>query len=513
MNPFKKIFAYYFLIIALFPIILPLNAQSLTKGPYLANPSDSSITIRWESDSKINFLVEYGEDKLFGRSEAAEFVAQKKSGYLYEANISSLKSGRKYFYEVTSKSISTKVNSFKIGIDASKPLSFVVLGDSRSKPHIFKLIADQINKIDPLVIIANGDLVAKGGSYDNWQTQFFDPAKDMMNHIPFITAVGDHESDEVDGDNANLFTHFLFPHKDSLKLWYSYDIGDAHFTFLDWRHPYNKEMIEWFKNDISNNNKTWKFVVMHRPSYNLGGHRVAWGQNVWPELFRENKIDIVFAGHSHLYERFYPLKPLSQPDSWAVTYITTGGAGASLYEVIQHSSLAYTKSINHFLKVEIENNRIELKALGVDGKVLDSVSWSKNNGIIDSKYLGTVFPQEELDIINIFNGPISKRMEKLPMVEVPYDPVLRFESTKINEDIEFTIRLADESKGSYEMKPVSGILKAGSKLDVSLIIFGRSTLTVTKWGDVTPVLRLIAEYKTKTFEGKVIGKMLEYIAW
>ncbi|MCK5457269.1 MAG: metallophosphoesterase family protein, partial [Melioribacteraceae bacterium] len=293
MNPFKKIFAYYFLIIALFPIILPLNAQSLTKGPYLANPSDSSITIRWESDSKINFLVEYGEDKLFGRSEAAEFVAQKKSGYLYEANISSLKSGRKYFYKVTSKSITTKVDFFKIGINASKPLSFVVLGDSRSKPHIFKLIADQINKIDPLVIIANVDLVAKGGSYDNWQTQFFDPAKDMMNHIPFITAVGDHESDEVDGDNANLFTHFLYPHKDSLKLWFSYDFGDAHFTFLDWRHPNNKEMIEWFKNDINNNSKTWKFVVMHRPSYNLGGHRVAWGKNVWPELFRENKIDIV----------------------------------------------------------------------------------------------------------------------------------------------------------------------------------------------------------------------------
>ncbi|MCK5456099.1 MAG: hypothetical protein KAI45_03165, partial [Melioribacteraceae bacterium] len=233
----------------------------------------------------------------------------------------------------------------------------------------------------------------------------------------------------------------------------------------------------------------------------------------WPELFRENKIDIVFAGHSHLYERFYPLKPLSQPDSWAVTYITTGGAGASLYEAIQHSSLAYTKSINHFLKVEIDNNRIELKALGIDGKVLDSVSWSKNNGIIDSKYLGTVFPQEELDIINIFNGPISKRMEKLPMVEVPYDPVLRFESTKINEDIEFTIRLAEESIGNYEMSPVSGILITGAELDVPLNIFGKSTLTVTKWGDVTPVLRLIAEYKTKTFEGKVIGKMLEYIAW
>ena len=98
MNSIKKSVAYIFIVIVLFPIILPLNAQSLIKGPYLANPSDSSITVRWESDSKTNFLVEYGEDKLFRRSEAAEFVAQKKSGYLFEAKISSLRSGRKYFY-------------------------------------------------------------------------------------------------------------------------------------------------------------------------------------------------------------------------------------------------------------------------------------------------------------------------------------------------------------------------------------------------------------------------------
>jgi hypothetical protein len=513
VNSFKISVVFNFLVIALLPVLLPLTAQNLTKGPYLAIPNDSSITIRWESDSKTKFLVKYGEDNSFERSEAAKFIFEKKSGYLYEVNISGLMGARKYYYKVTSENISSNISSFKIGVNENKPLSFVVLGDSRSKPHIFKSIADQINKIDPAVIIANGDLVAKGGSYDNWQTQFFDPAEEMINHIPFITAVGDHESDEVDGDNANLFTHFLFPYKDSLKLWFSYDIGDAHFTFLDWRHPYNKEMVEWFKKDISTSDKTWNFVVMHRPSYNLGGHRSAWGRNIWPVLFREYKIDIVFAGHSHLYERFYPLRPLSQPNSWAVTYITTGGAGASLYEAIQHSSLAYTKSVNHFLKVEIEKNRIELKAIGIDGENFDLVSWSKNGGIVNSEYLATAKPQEELDIINVFNGPISERMERLPMVEVPYEPKLKLNSTKINEDIEFTIKLADESEGNYEMAPVSGLLKAASELDVQLKIFGKSTLTVTKWGDVTPMLRLIAEYKTNSLEGKVIGKILEYIAW
>lgn len=513
MNLIKKNILSFCLSIIISPLLLSLNAQNLIKGPYLAEPSDSSITVRWESDLKTNFAVEYGNDKALGKTKKAEFLSKRASGYLYEANLTGLITGKKYFYQVTSDKINSEIHTFKNGVGRNEPFCFVVLGDSRSKPNIFKAITDQIIKIDPAVIIANGDLVAKGGNYDNWQSQFFDPAKEMINHIPFITAVGDHESDEVDGDNADLFTHFLFPNKDSLKLWFSYDIGNAHFTFLDWRYPYSNEMIEWFKKDINSSDKTWKFVVMHRPVYNLGGHRTAWGKNVWPELFTEYKIDIVFAGHSHLYERFYPLRPLSQPDAWAVTYITTGGAGASLYEAVQNRSLAFSESINHFLKVEINKNKIELKALSVNGEVLDSVSWSKENRAIDSKYLAMVRPQEELDIINVFNGPISERMERLPMVEVPYEPVLKLDATKIIENIEFTIRLAEESEGKYEMQPISGVIKAGAELDVQLKIFGKSTLTVTKWGDLTPVLRLIAEYKTNSFHGKVIGKMLEYIAW
>ena len=137
----------------------------------------------------------------------------------------------------------------------------MVLGDSRSKPHVFSAIARQVNKIDPALIVANGDLIAKGGNFDHWQTQFFDAAKDMIGHIPFVTAVGDHESDDVDGDEAILFTHYLFPEKDHLKLWYSYDVGDAYFIFLDWRYPFSEEMIQWFKEDVKKSDKLWKFVM------------------------------------------------------------------------------------------------------------------------------------------------------------------------------------------------------------------------------------------------------------
>lgn len=491
-----------------------IGAQTLTKAPYLADPTDHSITVRWESDTQADFFLIYGNKKgVLKKSVPAELIGTKKNAYLYQTELSNLKTGKTYYYRVKSDHFVSGINSFNAGVKRKQAFSFVVLGDSRSKPEIFNAIAEQIKKMDPELIIGNGDLVAKGGNTTHWQKQFFDPSKDLFGHIPFLTSVGDHESDEVDGDEAVLFTHYLFPRKDHLKLWYSYDMGDAHFIFLDWRYPLNEEMIKWFKEDVKKSDKLWKFVVMHRPVYNLGGHHTAWGKEVWPELFRENKIDIVFAGHSHLYERFYPLRPASDPDSWPVTYITTGGAGASLYEAIKNNSMAYTQSVNHFLKVNIDKKRISIKAFEPDGNILDSISWKKENGSLSSDYLKLVKPQEEMDIVNIFNGPISQRMSRLPMVEVPYQPVLKLDSGKIKEDIVFTIHLAEVSRGNYEMKPVNGTLKPGESQEIILKIFGRTTLTVSKWGTLNPELRLITEYKTKTYKGKIKGKKLEYIAW
>ncbi len=504
----KLIFLFYLL----YYTASLLNAQTLIKYPYLAEPTAHSVVIRWESDVKEDFELVYGITSL-KRSIPAVLIGSGKDGYFYQAKADQLNTGKTYSYQVRSPNFASEIFSFKGGVKRNRPFSFVVLGDSRSKPKIFNAIIEQIKKMKPDLIIGNGDLVAKGGNTAHWQKQFFDPAKDLLGRIPFLTSVGDHESDEVDGDEAKLFTRYLFPRKDHLKLWYSYDLGDAHFIFLDWRYPDSEEMINWFQEDVKNSDKQWKFVVMHRPVYNLGGHHLAWGNEVWPVLFRENKIDIVFAGHSHLYERFYPMSPAVEPGLWPVTYITTGGAGASLYESITNKAMAYTRSVNHFLKINIDKNKLVLKAFDVEGNVLDSVSWSKKKGKIDKGYLKSLKPQEEMDIINIFNGPISKRMERLPMVEIPYQPVLKLKSGNIKEDIVYTIRLALVSKGNYEMEPVKGILKAGEEQKVKLNIFGRTTLSVSKWGMLNPELRLITEYKTKTYQGKVIGKKLEYIAW
>jgi len=491
---------------------LRADGQQISNGPYLSEPAGNSMSIRWESQVNADFTIEYGRSESYSKSRVATLIGQKSNSFLYEVVLDKLKPGKRYFYRLMSDKETLTEGSFKMA-GSKSPITYAILGDSRSKPKIFSALTKLINETDPAAIIANGDLVAKGGSAEHWHSQFFAPSATMINHIPFLSAVGDHESDDVDGDSAKLFSYYLYPHKNNMKLWFSYDIGDAHFIFLDWRYPDSKEMIDWFKRDVSSTDKKWKFVVLHRSPYNLGGHHVSWGKNIWPDLFQDNRVDVVFSGHSHLYERYYPLRPKEPGKSWAVTYITTGGAGASLAESNRHPSLAYSESVNHFLKMTIDKNCIKIRAIRADGVVIDSVTWKKDKGAICEKYLAKAISKEEMDVVNIFNSPLSQRIGGLPMVHVPYQPQLTLDGTVVKDEVEYVIRLADESKGKYLMEPVKGVLKPGTKQNVVLNIYSQTTMTVSKWGSLTPVLRLVAEYRTKSFSGMITGSRLEYIAY
>ena len=249
---------------------------------------------------------------------------------------------------------------------------------------------------------------------------------------------------------------------------------------------------------------------MHRPCYNLGGHFSKWGKEIWPSLFAEYEIDIVFAGHSHLYERFFPM---ADSDSRPVTYITSGGAGASLYEAGKHPILAFTKSINHYVYVSLDNDRLKLKTFLPDGSILDEIEWSKNEKGINKEYLELVKSQEEFNLVRIFANSISQSLDRLPMVRIPAEPQIKLESFMINEDIDFEIILAEESKESYIMDKVSAKLLKDDNMVIPLKIYAKETMTVSKWGSLNPTLRLIVNYKSNSFEGKIIGKALSYRAY
>jgi len=499
-----KHFRFLFLFIFLFTVYG--YAQKITKGPYLVEPGDTVILVRWETDQPMECSIKFGQKDVLDHEVKAELRGEKYGGYLYQAMLVELEQGSDYFYQVFSGESLSGTKKFRTFDSNTDRLRFVAMGDSRSNPDIFTKIIENMQLTNPDFIISMGDLVEDGGTYAEWGDFYFSVADVTIDHVPLVSTLGDHEGD---GDEGELFRHFLRTDQPTDKQWFSFNYGNAHFISLDYRHPDNEEMIRWFKEDIESADAKWNFVYMHRPCYNLGGHRSAWGRDKWPELFRQYRVDIVFAGHSHQYERFYPVRPVNQPDSHPVTYITTGGAGAGLYDVTQNPYLARAESVNHYVDFEISGDTLRAKAIRNDNTLLDEFTMIKSGDNYDATYLALARPQEDLDILTMFMRAASLSIESLPLDDYPSRAFVDLKST-IADDIVFKIKLSETSQPFYQMETVSDSLKGYEKKHIPLSIFSKTDITISRWGNIKPKLILTVTYKYQTREYTIQGGAIEY---
>ncbi|RLD86871.1 MAG: hypothetical protein DRJ09_11235 [Bacteroidetes bacterium] len=488
----------------LFFSINQLSAQHILSDPYLVEPGESSMLIRWEMSGKGDYKIEYGKSKTNIREADLIFRESKHEGFLYEVNLAHLKPGTIYYYRLLNQN-EDNWNSFKTFTRNQDKFTFVAMGDSRSNPDIFKKILDGTVSENPDLIISMGDLVESGGLYDEWHDYYFSVAKDVICTIPLVSTLGDHEAD---GDDGELFRYFLRKDEPTDKQWFSFDYGNTHFISLDFRHPNNQEMIDWFINDISSSEKEWNIVYMHRGTYNFGGHRSAWGRDIWPKLFSKYKVDIVFAGHSHIYERFLPVR---EPNiSNAVSYVTTGGAGAELYEAsLNKSVMAVSESVNHFITVKIDKNRLYYKAIRMDGTVLDSFDIVKTKKGYNNDYENKIIPQHILNTLTGFNSAISQSLSEIPLYSVPAKYSLELQSF-LTRSLPFTIQLEPVATKCYVMKPYSDTLRGDNIEKVVLNITRKKRITISSWGTIEPGLRLMMIYKQGDMQDTIIGGALDY---
>jgi predicted phosphodiesterase len=499
---------YYLLFLAVIfwqPIVV--NAQVLIKGPYLLEPGKTEMFIRWESEVKKEYFVEYGENEYLDRKESAVLRGEKAGLFLYEVVLKGLQSGATYNYRVADANKKYKIAKFRTYNSEQENCHFVAMGDSRSNPDIFLNIINNVREDEPDLIISMGDLVASGGRFLEWNKYYFDVAKTIIDHIPLVSTLGDHEGGPDDGE---LFSYFLRKKKSYKKTWFSFDYGNVHFVSLDYRYPESKEMADWFVKDMSSSKAHWKFVFFHRPVYNLGGHRSTWGWDIWPDLFRSQHVDIVFAGHSHVYERFYPMKSGKDNTGWPVTYITTGGAGAGLYDVMKSSILAVAESVNHYVDIRINKDTLNLKAIRNDGSLLDELRIVKNGKKHNSDYDEMAKSQEVVNQITSFIKAASFSLNYLPLREYTATHFLNLKSF-VNEDIPLRIELTEKSAHSYNMESYSGVLKNGTKLKIPIDIYSKAdSISLSSWGRINPELRLKLTYKYNGKTETIIGGRAEY---
>ncbi|MCL2370470.1 MAG: metallophosphoesterase family protein [Firmicutes bacterium] len=169
-----------------------------------------------------------------------------------------------------------------------------------------------------------GDIVQEGHDSHQWEGFFNRPQNIMMNSV-IAPAAGNHDF------HRNAFqAHFNldFPeenrntrHGIERGIFYSFTVGNAHFTVLNTNDIFptgqgrvdgiTQAQIDWFEQDISSNDATWRIVMTHKPFYSTGDKaRVdqcsrANSERIVP-LMLEHGIDIVVQGHDHVFMRTKP---------------------------------------------------------------------------------------------------------------------------------------------------------------------------------------------------------------
>jgi hypothetical protein len=265
-----------------------------------------------------------------------------------------------------------------------------------------KATAKNIQSKDPELVIAGGDASYKK-SAECW-FEIIQPFKSKLK-----IAMGDHEYSDTSGGEIGVINQYLKP-LNLAKTYYSYDLNNAHFVFID---PYidyepSSAQYQFVENDLktaaTNPNIDWRFVVESVPMYTSPSKHPADSviRDIYHPLFDKYNVDIVFTSDNHNYQRTFPLKYNNDDSSTpivtnqkqvshyndnnnneGVIYLVTGTAGRSHYEFEGQDPYVVKQDSNNFgfVNIDINGKKLEVNFypnVGADEPKYHSVNYQKN---------------------------------------------------------------------------------------------------------------------------------------
>jgi hypothetical protein len=316
----------------------------IIRGPYLQMVSGNGITIKWTTSFANSSRVKYGSNE----NTLGSTVIDRKNTTEHEIRISGLKPDTKYFYAIGSRSSVLKGsyrNYFTTAppADTKRKIRIGVFGDPGTGTALQKSSRDNYLKLkagynNAEMVIMLGDNAYNAGTETEHTLNFFNIYNNNIfdNHVIFPVP-GNHEYANDQGraadHNIPYYKIFTVPaHAESGGLasgtphYYSYNYGNIHFVMLDsygidaGSHLYDDTtsgpQAVWLKADLAANagKHKWTIVCLHHPPYTNGSHisdaendLIGIRRKITPILERFG-VDVVLAGHSHVYERSYLIR-------------------------------------------------------------------------------------------------------------------------------------------------------------------------------------------------------------
>jgi predicted phosphodiesterase len=248
--------------------------------------------------------------------------------------------------------------------NAQDSVKFLVIGDSGTGGSAQYQLAEQMvlayARFRFEFAIMLGDNLYGSEDPSDYVGKFEKPYKKLLDAgVKFYAALGNHDEPAQ---------RFYKPFNMDGKRYYTFEKGDAAFFVLDSTYM-PPPQVEWLQKELEGNNKKWKIAYFHHPIYSSGarhGSEVDLRTLIEP-LFLKNGVDVVFAGHEHLYERLKPQQ--------GIYYFVQGGAAKLRRGNLRDNSPMTAKGFdtdNSFTLVEIEGDRMFFETISRRGAIVDS---------------------------------------------------------------------------------------------------------------------------------------------
>ncbi len=240
---------------------------------------------------------------------------------------------------------------------------FAVIGDmgTGATPQ-YELAAKMIEyrqKFPFEFVLMLGDDLYGGHNQIDFQNKFERPYKALLDAgVKFYAVLGNH-----DKPNERLYKPFNM----NGQQYYTYKKGNVRFFAMD-SNSMTPQQVAWLEKELQNSGSDWKICYFHHPLYSSGGFHGSSTElrHVLEPLFVKYGVQVVFAGHDHVYERVKPQK--------GIYYFTEGASGSLRKGNLRKTDMtaAGYDQDRSFMLVEIAGDELYFQTISRTGQTVDS---------------------------------------------------------------------------------------------------------------------------------------------
>lgn len=324
--------------------------EEFSRQPYVQLATDTSINVVWRTQAEMKPRVIFGQsvddlssevpaNQILTRlhpsldKEAPIFKDAPVDTRQFEASVTGLKPATTYYYAIydgdTRLTPADASYRFKTNpVPGSEtPVYFWVVGDSgtggKAQAMVHTAMVDHNKKAarELDLYLHVGDMAYGSGTNAEFSDRFFKMYEPTLRNTVCWASMGNHEGRTSKGATGvgPFYDAYMSPTQGEAgglpsgkEAYYSFDFGKVHFICLD-SHDLDRrptgEMAQWLKADLEKTQAEFLVAFFHHPPYTKGSHDsdregqlIEMREHIMP-ILESGGVDLVFTGHSHIYER------------------------------------------------------------------------------------------------------------------------------------------------------------------------------------------------------------------